>query len=50
MPRLHRIGWILFTASALVFLAIGARDGDVLTIGAGVLFLAGCALFLASSE
>ena len=46
MPRLHRIGWILFTASAVVFLIVGIRDGDALTIGAGVLFTLGCVMFL----
>jgi hypothetical protein len=46
MTRLHRIGWLLFTASAVVFLAIGLRDGDWLSVIAGVLFTAGCLAFL----
>jgi hypothetical protein len=46
MTRLHRIGWLLFTASAVVFLAVGLRDGDWLSVIAGVLFTAGCLAFL----
>ena len=46
VPFLHRIGWILFTASAVVFLVVGIRDGDALTIGAGILFTLGCLMFL----
>ncbi|MDX1691187.1 MAG: hypothetical protein R3290_09225 [Acidimicrobiia bacterium] len=46
MPRLHRFGWILFLASAVVFLAVGLRDGDALTIVAGILFTLGCVMFL----
>ena len=46
VPLLHRIGWILFTASAVVFLVVGIRDGDALTVGAGILFTLGCLMFL----
>ena len=46
MSTLHRIGWVCFTVSAVVFLVIGLRDGDGLAVGAGVLFLAGCVMFL----
>ena len=46
MSKLHRLGWIAFTASAVVFLMIGIRDADALSIVAGVLFTVGCVLFL----
>ena len=42
----HRIGWALFLASALVFVAVGLRDGDVLVTAASVLFGLACVLFL----
>lgn len=46
MSRLHSWGWILFLASSIVFLVIGIREGDVLTVLAAGLFAAGCVLFL----
>ena len=42
----HRIGWALFLASSLLFVAVGVRDGDLLVTAASVLFGLACVLFL----
>lgn len=39
-------GWILFLLSAVVFVAVGIRDGDALMTLGSALFLAACVLFL----
>lgn len=39
-------GWLLFLACAVLFLAMGVRDGDWLLIAGSALFLVGCVLFL----
>ena len=46
MPRLHRLGWILFLVSAVLFLAAGLRGGDWLVVAGSVVFGAACVLFL----
>jgi hypothetical protein len=40
------LGWMLFLVCAVVFLAIGVRDGDALMTTGSVLFLAGCLVFV----
>jgi predicted membrane channel-forming protein YqfA (hemolysin III family) len=42
----HLIGWILFVLSAIGFIVSSARLGDVAGIAGGVLFLAGCLVFI----
>lgn len=39
-------GWILFLLCAVVFVAVGIRDGDALMTLGSALFLAACVLFL----
>jgi hypothetical protein len=41
------IGWILFILSAIGFIVSSARAGDLAGILGGVLFLAGCLVFVA---
>jgi hypothetical protein len=41
-------GWILFTISALFFIASSLRNGDIVGLLGGVFFLLACAAFLAS--
>jgi len=48
VPRNEQFGWVLFSLSGVIFLVIGFRTGDILTIIASILWLAGCALFLQS--
>ena len=40
------LGWILFVFSAIGFIISSARMGDVAGIAGGVLFLAGCLVFI----
>jgi hypothetical protein len=40
------LGWILFVLSAIGFIVSSARLGDVAGIAGGVLFLAGCLVFI----
>jgi hypothetical protein len=40
------LGWILFVLSAVGFIVSSARLGDVAGIAGGVLFLAGCLVFI----
>ena len=44
--RIHIAGWILFILSALGFIVSSLRNGDIPGIAGGVLFLAGCLVFL----
>jgi hypothetical protein len=47
-PRAHEIlGWILFILSAVGFIVSSARMGDLAGMAGGVLFLAGCLVFVA---
>jgi len=39
-------GWILFLVCALLFIAAGLRDGDLLVTAASLVFLVACVLFL----
>ena len=41
------LGWMLFVFSAIGFIISSARLGDVAGIAGGVLFLAGCLVFIA---
>jgi len=40
-------GWILFTLSALFFIASSLRNGDLIGLLGGVFFLLACVAFLA---
>ena len=40
------LGWLLFTASAVFFLAAAIRSGDGLAIAGSALFLIACGVFL----
>ena len=44
--RTQLIGWLLFVFSAIGFIVSSARLGDVPGIVGGVLFLAGCLVFM----
>ncbi len=46
MPRLHRLGWILFLVCAVLYTAAGVRDGDPLLVIGSVVFGVACVLFL----
>jgi len=49
MPREGRYqlaGWLLFVACALVFIAAGLKNRDILTVIGGLLFLVACIVFL----
>lgn len=39
-------GWILFLLCAVVYVAVGVRNGDLLMTGGSVIFLTACVLFL----
>jgi hypothetical protein len=39
-------GWILFVLSAIGFIVSGLRAGDLPSVLGGVLFLAGCLVFI----
>jgi hypothetical protein len=41
-------GWILFTISALFFIASSLRNGDLVSLLGGLFFLLACVAFLAS--
>jgi len=43
---LDRWGWILFLICAVLFIAAGVREGDLLITVGSVLFLVACVLFL----
>jgi len=40
------LGWVLFVLSALGFIVSSLRTGDIAGLLGGVLFLAGCLVFL----
>lgn len=46
MPVLHRLGWILFLISAVLFAIAGVRAGDWLVVAASIVFGGACILFL----
>lgn len=39
-------GWVLFLVCAIIFLAMGIRDRDILLVTGSAVFLAGCGMFL----
>lgn len=39
-------GWVLFLVSAIIFVAVGIRDRDMLLVTGSAAFLAACVLFL----
>lgn len=47
MQRHELIGWVLFTFSALFFVATSVRAGDMLGLLGGLLFLIACFFFMA---
>ncbi len=44
----HRVGWIAFIVSAVLFGVAGARAGDWLVVAASAVFGVACILFLKS--
>jgi len=42
----HIVGYVAFALSGVVFVIIGIRERDVLTLIAAALWLIGCAAFL----
>lgn len=46
MPVLHRAGWLLFLASAVLFAWSGVLAGDWLVVAGSVVFGGACVLFL----
>jgi hypothetical protein len=50
VPRPHRWAWLLFVLSAVLFTAAGVRDGDLLVVGASVVFGVACVIFLVVEE
>jgi hypothetical protein len=46
--RFELWGWILFTISALFFIASSLRNGDLVGLLGGLFFLLACVTFLAS--
>jgi hypothetical protein len=46
--RFELWGWILFTISALFFIASSLRNGDLVGLLGGLFFLLACVAFLAS--
>jgi hypothetical protein len=46
MHDLHRLGWVLFVVSAVLFTWSGLRAGDWLVVGASIVFGCACFLFL----
>lgn len=47
--RSHRLGWLTFVASAILFGWAGVRSGDAVVVAASILFGAGCVVFLVFS-
>ncbi len=43
---INLIGWLIFLASALTFIASSIRSGDTVGLFGSVLFLVGCLVFL----
>lgn len=46
MKTAHLIGYLAFALSGVVFVVIGIRERDALTLLAAALWLVGCAAFL----
>ena len=44
--KFHLWGWILFLVCAGFFIASSIKGGDVLGLTGGIVFLAGCVVFL----
>jgi len=44
--RFHLWGWILFVASAMLYMASSIRAGDLVSLTGGALFLLACLVFL----
>ncbi len=45
--KCHLAGWLLFIVCAGFFIASSARDGDIIGLTGGILFLLACLVFLA---
>ncbi|MEM7093024.1 MAG: hypothetical protein AAF567_08475 [Actinomycetota bacterium] len=48
MSRHELFGWLMFSLSGVFFLIIGFRDGEPLVIAGAVVWMIGCASFLAA--
>ena len=46
MRGVHKLGWLLFLVSAVLFTISGVRSGDVLVVTASIVFGGACVLFL----
>jgi len=46
MPVHHRIGWMMFITSAVLFGISGVRSGDVPAVAGSVVFGVACVAFL----
>lgn len=46
MSNYDRFGWLMFTLSGVFFLALGIREGDILTVLGAVVWMIGCVAFL----
>lgn len=46
MNGFERFGWFMFTLSGVFFLALGLRDGELLTSAGAVVWMIGCVAFL----
>ncbi|MDP6043712.1 MAG: hypothetical protein QF906_00780 [Dehalococcoidales bacterium] len=44
--KLHLSGWILFLVCALLFIASGLSNGDLMSLVGSFIFLAGCVVFI----
>ena len=48
MRRGHLLGWMLFLASAFIYLAAGIRSGDWLVVLGSVVWAVACGVFLSA--
>ena len=44
--RFQMLGWVLFVFSAIFFITLGIRAGDLVSLIGGLLFLFACLVFL----
>ena len=50
MSHYERFGWLMFTLSGVFFLVIGFRERDALVVAGAVVWMLGCASFLAGGS
>lgn len=46
MNSYQRFGWVMFLLSGVVFLIVGIRASDPLTVAGAVVWMIGCGAFL----